>query len=300
MVKIGIIGIGMLGNAVGLNLLRNNFQLGVFNRTKEKTKELEKNGAAVYDSPKEVAKNSDLVITIVKDAEAVKDVSFGKDGIIEGKHHDLCVADMSTINPIESKKIAKKFEENQIAMLDIPVMGGPNVAIKGELVLMAAGNKKDYDKFKSVFDAIASKNFFLGPNGTAHSVKLAMNLQIAMLAIALSEGITLARSVSVDPEIFLKILNSTYFKTGMSENKAYKMIKDEFKPTFTLKNLKKDLTTINETAKSFGIKLPMTSVAESIYQQATEKGFGDLDYTGILSFLKEYSKNANLQNDFKH
>lgn len=300
MTKIGIIGTGMLGNAVGLHLLEENFVLNVFNRTKEKTKQLENKGAKVFDSPKEVALNSDLVITIVKNAEAVKQVSFADDGIVFGNHDGLCVVDMSTINPSESKKIAKKFEECQIPMLDTPVMGGPNVAITGNLVLMAGGRKEMFDKFKPVFDVIASKNFFLGPNGTAHSVKLAMNLQIAMLALAISEGITLARSSSIEPEMFLKILNSTYFKTGMSENKAYRMIKDEFEPTFTLKNLKKDLTTINETARSHGIDLPMSTIAESLYQKATEKGFGDLDYTGILAFLKEYSKNANLQNDFKH
>ncbi len=300
MTKIGIIGTGMLGNAVGLHLLEENFELNVFNRSKEKTKQLENKGAKVFDFPKEVAANSELIITVVKDAEAVKQVSFGDNGIVFGNHDGLCVADMSTINPSESKKIARQFGEYKIPMLDTPVMGGPNVAITGNLVLMAGGNKEIFDKFKPIFDTIASKNFFLGPNGTAHSVKLAMNLQIAMLALAISEGITLARSSSIEPETFLKILNSTYFKTGMSENKAYRMIKDEFEPTFTLKNLKKDLSTINETANSHGINLPMSTLAESLYQKASERGFGDLDYTGILAFLKEYSKNANLQNDFKH
>lgn len=300
MQKVGIIGTGMLGNAVGLHLLEKKFEVGVFNRTKEKTKELKDKGAIVYDFPKDVASNVDIVITIVKDAEAVKDVSFGEYGLIHGRHDGLCVADMSTINPLESKKIAKKFEEHKIDMLDTPVMGGPNVAITGDLVLMAGGKQKTFERFKEVFNTISSKNFFLGPNGTAHSVKLAMNLQIAMLALALSEGIILAKSSSIDPNVFLKILNSTYFKTGMSENKAYKMIKDEFKPTFTLQNLTKDLSTINETANLYGIKLPMSTLAESIYQKAAKEDFKDLDYTGILSFLKEYSKNANLQNDFKH
>ena len=290
MKQIGIIGTGILGNAVGLHLLESGYELTVYNRTKNKTLELEKNGAVIVDTPKDVAIKSDIVITIVKDADAVKEVSFGPDGIIHGKHDELIVADMSTINPIASKEIAKRFSEKGIIMLDTPVMGGPNVAITGELVLMASGDKQTFEKHKKLFETISSKTFFLGENGTAHSVKLSMNLQIAMLALALSEGITLARGASVDPEIFLEILNSTYFKTGMSQNKAYKMIKDEFTPTFTLENLKKDLSTINETAKSFGIKLPMTSQAEDIYKKAVEEGFGDLDYTGILSYLKQLSK----------
>jgi len=288
--QIGIIGTGILGNAVGLHLLESGYELTVYNRTKNKTLELEKKGAVIVDTPKEVATKSEIVFTIVKDADAVKEVSFGIDGIIHGKHDELIVADMSTINPIASKEIAKRFSENGIIMLDTPVMGGPNVAITGELVLMASGDKQAFEKHKKLFETISSKTFFLGENGTAHSVKLSMNLQIAMLALALSEGITLARGASVDPEIFLEILNSTYFKTGMSQNKAYKMIKDEFTPTFTLQNLKKDLNTINETAKSFGIKLPMTSQAEEIYKKAVEEGFGNLDYTGILAYLKQLSK----------
>ena len=294
--KIGLVGTGMLGNAVGLHLLESGYSLTAYNRTKEKTAELEKKGATIVDSPKKVTESSDLVITCVKDASAVRQVSFEKNGIIEGKHGDLIVADLSTINPIESRKIASEFKKNGITMLDTPVMGGPNVAINGKLVVMASGDENAFNKFKNVFETIGNRVFFLGKNGVAHSVKLAMNLQIAMLALALSEGITLARATSVEPEVFLKILNSTYFKTGMSENKAFKMIKDEFKPTFTLNNLKKDLNTINETAKSFGVKLPMSSMAEEIYKKAIENGFGDLDYTGILAYLKQATKADNLQN----
>ncbi|MFB5610197.1 MAG: NAD(P)-dependent oxidoreductase [Nitrosopumilaceae archaeon] len=294
--NVGLVGTGMLGSAVGLHLLESGFSLVVYNRTREKTVELETKGASVADSPKKVAESSDIVITCVKDANAVRQVSFEKNGIVEGKHSGLIVADMSTINPIESRKIADEFKENEITMLDIPVMGGPNVAINGKLVVMASGDENAFNKFKNLFETIGSRVFFLGKNGVAHSVKLAMNLQIAMLALALSEGITLARATSVEPEVFLKILNSTYFKTGMSENKAFKMIKDEFKPTFTLNNLKKDLHTINETAKSFGVKLPMSSEAEEIYTKAIENGFGDLDYTGILAYLKQATKTGNLQN----
>lgn len=296
MTKIGLIGTGMLGNAVGLHLLESGHELIVYNRTKEKTSELKNHGAKVVDSPKDVASLSELVIICVKDAAAVKEVSFGHDGIIQWNHENLVVADMSTINPNETKQISKQFKESGITLLEIPVMGGPNVAIKGELVLMASGNEEVFNKHKKVFETIAKQIFFLGQSGVAHSVKLAMNIQIAMLALAISEGITLARASSIDPETFLKILNSTYFKTGMSENKAYKMISDKFEPTFTLNNLKKDLNTINEAAKSFGVTLPMSTRAEEIYQKAIENGFGDLDYTGILAYLKQATKSADLHN----
>ena len=290
MTKVGIIGTGMLGEAVGLHLLDSKYEVTVYNRTKDKIENLVKHGAIAVETPKDVAEKSDIVITVVKDASAVSDVAFGNNGIIHGKHDGLTVADMSTINPNSAKEISQKFSDSGISFLEIPVMGGPNVAIDGKLVMMISGNEKTYEKFSDVFDTIAEKTFFLGESGTAHSIKLAMNLQIAMLALSLSEGITLTRKAGFDPEIFLKILNSTYFKTGMSEKKAYKMIKDNFEPTFTLQNLKKDLDTINEAAESFNVELSMSKMASKVYQNAMDAGFGDIDYTGILAYLKKINQ----------
>jgi 3-hydroxyisobutyrate dehydrogenase len=290
MVKIGLVGTGMLGEAVGLHLMKSGHSLVAYNRTKSKTSNLEKNGAIISDTPKRVAESSELVITCVKDADAVDEVLFGQDGLVAGKHDGLVVADMSTINPNSAIQNSKRLGEEGINSLEIPVMGGPNVAIDGKLVLMASGDKGVFDRYKQVFGTIANKTFFLGKSGSAHSIKIAMNLQISLLALALSEGITLTKKAGFDPEKFLEILNSTYFKTGMSENKAHKMIRDEFEPTFTLKNLKKDLDIITEAAKDFGAVLPMAERANEIYADAVKAGFGEIDYTGILAHIKKLSK----------
>ena len=284
--KIGIIGIGMLGKAVALNLLNLGYDVSVYNRTKEKTMEVERKGAKVMDSPKTMAENVELIIITVKDATAVKEISFGEKSIIESKNKKLIVADMSTIDSVESKYIATKFQQNNIQKLEIPVMGGPNVAITGKLVMMASGPKDSFEYCKTILDKIANQVFFLGEQGVANSIKLAMNLQITMLALSLSEGITLVEKSKVDPKIFLQVLNSTYFKTGMSENKAFKMIEGKYHATFTMANLKKDITTMTNTAKELGIQLPMISKAEEIYQNAINEGLGDLDYTGIIEHIK--------------
>ena len=294
MVKIGIIGTGMLGEAVGLHLLNSGYSVSVYNRTKSKTKNLEEKGADVAELPSVVAESSDLIITCVKDADAVKQVLFGQGGVVSGKHDDMTVADMSTINPNAAKEISKKLHDEGIKSIEIPVMGGPNVAIDGKLVLMASGDKESFERFSQVFNTIANKTFFLGESGSAHSIKLAMNLQISLLALSLSEGIMLTKKAGFDPEIFLKILNSTYFSTGMSQNKAYKMIKDEYQPTFTLKNMKKDLDTIIASAKDFDAKLPIAERANEIYKQALDAGFGEIDYTGILAYIKKLSEAKNL------
>jgi len=294
MVKIGIIGTGMLGEAVGLHLLDSGYSVSVYNRTKSKTKNLEEKGADVADLPNVVAESSDLIITCVKDADAVKQVLFGQGGVVSGKHDDMTVADMSTINPNAAKEISKKLHNEGIKSIEIPVMGGPNVAIDGKLVLMASGDKESFERFSKVFNTIANKRFFLGESGSAHSIKLAMNLQISLLALSLSEGIMLTKKAGFDPEIFLEILNSTYFSTGMSQNKAFKMIKDEYQPTFTLKNMKKDLDTIIASAKDFDAKLPIAERANEIYKQALDAGFGEIDYTGILAYIKNLSETKNL------
>jgi len=294
MVKIGIIGTGMLGEAVGLHLLDSGYSVSVYNRTKSKTKNLEEKGADVAELPSVVAESSDLIITCVKDADAVKQVLFGQGGVVSGKHDDMTVADMSTINPNAAKEISKKLHDEGIKSIEVPVMGGPNVAIEGKLVLMASGDKESFERFSQVFNTIANKRFFLGESGSAHSIKLAMNLQISLLALSLSEGIMLTKKAGFDPEIFLEILNSTYFSTGMSQNKAFKMIKDEYQPTFTLKNMKKDLDTIIASAKDFDAKLPIAERANEIYKQALDAGFGEIDYTGILAYIKKLSETKNL------
>ena len=290
MIKVGIIGLGMLGSAIALHLLDSGFEVTVFNRTREKTIQVKERGGKVATSPKETAENSELVITVISDAKAVRDVSFGKEGIIEGKHEKLIVADMSTIDPTESKNISKKFLEHDIHKLDIPVMGGPNVAITGELVMMVSGDKESYNHCKPVLVKIANKVFFMGKSGVAHTIKLAMNLQITMLALALSEGITLVRNANIDPKIFLEILNSTYFKTGMSEKKAYSMIEGKYDTTFTLANLKKDINTMTSAARSLGIELSMIKKAEELYEDAVKEGFGGMDYTGIIEYIKKINK----------
>ena len=172
-------------------------------------------------------------------------------------------------------------------MIDAPVMGGPSLAEKGQMIVMVGGKKEIYEKCKKVFDLIGEKTFLLGENGSGHAMKLAMNSQIAILALALSEGIILAKKSGLDPMTFLEVLNSTYFKTGMSVNKGPKMVNGNFEPSFFLKMMQKDLDEISHTAKEFGANMPMSKLANEIYQKAIKEGLGDIDYTGILSYLEK-------------
>jgi 3-hydroxyisobutyrate dehydrogenase len=172
-----------------------------------------------------------------------------------------------------------------LEMLGMPVMGGPALAETGELVPMVAGSRQVFEKARPVIEKLG-KTFYVGEkDGAANAIKLALNLNIALVASAVSEGITLARGCGIDPVIFVQILNSTYFKTGLSEKKGPKMVKNDFTPSFHLKNMLKDLELANSTAQAVGITLPQTSLAQQVFTAANNTGFSDQDYTSICAFL---------------
>ena len=284
---VGIIGTGLLGSAIALHLLESKYDVFVYNRTKAKTAGISEQGAMVVDTPAELARRCNVIIIIVSDANAVNDVAFGKDGIIHGIHDNLIIGDMSTIGPLDARQITRKFQDIGVTKLDIPVMGGPNVAIDGKLTMMISGDKEAYSRIENILKVIADNHFFVGDNSNAQTIKLAMNMQITMLALSLSEGIMLTKSGGVDPKLFLDVLNSTYFGTGMSKKKAYKMISDLSDPTFTLANLTKDISIMCNTADALEIDLSMIQQAKEIYSAALLDGFGDLDYTGIIRYMEK-------------
>ncbi len=284
--KVGIVGTGMLGEAVALRLIERGHTLAAYNRTRERTLRLADAGAKVMESAKDVAAASDIAIVCVTDADAVRSVTFGDGGLASGAHDALVIADMSTISPVDSREIAQRLAaEFGIKMIGIPVMGGPDAAAAGTLVVMADGDRDAYTACEGVLRDVGQEVHHLGKNGTAHTVKLAMNLQIASLALSISEGIEITRRGGVDPETFLTVLNSTYFGTGMSRKKAHRMARGEYTPTFLLRNLEKDLGIITRFAESRGAALPGAGNILRVYRDAVNAGHGDLDYTGILRHI---------------
>lgn len=236
-------------------------------------------------SPKELGDNCDFVVTVVTDFEAVKEVLLGKDGIVRSGNRHLIVADASTISPSQSEHCAQALRKAGIEMLGMPVMGGPSAAETGDLVPMVAGRRQAFEKTRQVIEKLG-RTFYVGErDGSANAIKLALNLNIALVASAVSEGITLVRGFGTDPAIFVQILNSTYFKTGLSEKKGPKMIKNDFTPSFHLKNMLKDLELAMATAQAAGITLPQTALAQQIFRAANNSGFSDQDYTSICAFL---------------
>lgn len=282
--RVGVAGLGLMGSGIAKRLIATNHKVSVYNRSAAKAQNFSKS-ASVASSPKELADSCDLVITVVTDFAAVKQVLLGKSGIVETSNRGVIVADASTISPMQSAHCAGEMRKAGIEMLGMPVMGGPAAAETGDLVPMVAGSRQAFEKARQVIERLG-RMFYIGErDGSANAIKLALNLNIALVASAVSEGITLAKGAGIDPSIFVEILNSTYFKTGLSEKKGPKMVKNDFTPSFHLKNMLKDLELATDTAKVSGITLPQTALAEQIFRAANNSGFSDQDYTSICGFL---------------
>ena len=285
--KVGVIGLGMMGSRMAIRLLNTGHQISVYNRDMLKAKPFAKiSGVTILKTPRDVALNCDFILICIRDFDALKDVCFGKNGIVAAHRKQLIIANSSTISPEQSKYCAERLRQKEIDLIGMPVMGGPAAAEKGEIVPIVSGPKAAFLKIKPIIDKLAKSIFYIGEDaGWANVVKLALNLNIALIAGALSEGIILVKAADIKPEIFIEILNATYFATGLSRNKGPKMVKNDFEPSFYLKNMLKDLELTTSTSQSIGISLPLTSVAQQIYRTANNMGYSELDYTALTAFM---------------
>ena len=286
--KVGVIGLGMMGSRMAIRLLNTGHQISVYNRDRAKARVFAKvNGLTVLKAPKDLALTCDFILICITDFDAVKEVCFGKNGIVAARRKQIIIANSSTISPEQSKYCAEQLRQNEIDLIEMPVMGGPAAAEKGQLVPIVSGPKAAFLKVKPIIDKLAKSVFYIGEDaGSANVVKLALNLNIALIASALSEGIILVKAADIKPEIFIKIINSTYFKTGLSKNKGPKMVKNDFEPSFYLKNMLKDLELTASTSQSIGVSLPFASIAQQIYREANNMGYSNLDYTAVMQYLE--------------
>ena len=288
--NIGIVGTGLMGSQIALRLAHKGHKVTVFNRDKSKAEKLRSADRSitlgVTNQPSDIGSNCDIALICVRDYEAVSNVSFEKDGLIENPKADLVVIQCSTIAPDESQKIADLYSCKGIRMISVPILGGISAAEKGELILIAAGDKTDYDQSESILKDISKQIFYIGSNhGTASILKLAVNINISLIALALAEGLVFVKGNKIDPNIFVKIFNCTYFKTGISENKGPKIANDDYTTSFHLMNMVKDLNLALRTAHNSGLVLPITTLAHTVYRASEVFGLSNMDYTSVASFL---------------
>jgi 3-hydroxyisobutyrate dehydrogenase len=288
--NIGIIGTGLMGSAIAERLLERGFTVYIHNRTKQRSDPLVKKGGIGVGNPSGLGKKCNYVIISVTDGNAVKEILFGNNGLIYSNNNQLSIIDTSTVLPEDSIYCANLMKRKGYAMIQAPIMGGPDATRKGDVISIVSGDKKTMEKCRRILTNFSKKIFYAGyRDGAANYLKLGLNLNIALIAISLSESIILIKKSKANPTIFLNILNSTYFKTGLSEIKGPKMIRNNFEPKFFLKNMLKDVQLLNECAKRNNASLSFSSLAEQYFRMASNRGYSELDYTAILKLFGEFN-----------
>ena len=285
--KLGLIGLGLMGKPMGMNLLKAGFPLTVWNRTASRADELVTAGAKLAQSPRELAANSEFVISIVSDPAALEEVLWGKNGAMQSLQSGSIYVDSSTVSPTLARKVATACGERGVRFLDAPVTGGDWGAKKGELVFMVGGDAATLTEAEPVLRVLGKKWFHLGPNGAGQTIKLAMNLILALQVDALAEALALVTAAGLQGEKLVEVMQSSMARSGVLDIKSQNLLKGDYTPSFPLRLMHKDMRLALELAQQTHVKLPATEAAFKTYSAVKEAAKEDLDYSAVMKFWKK-------------
>ena len=294
--KVGLIGLGLMGRPMGLNLLKAGYSLTVWNRTASRAESLLAAGAKLAQSPQEVAAASDVLITIVSDPPALEGVLWGGSGSVQNTgalaalRPGSIYIDSSTVSPVLARKIAEACEQRHVAFLDAPVTGGTWGAEKGELVFMVGGDGQVLKDAEPVFKVMGKRWFHLGPNGAGQTIKLAMNLILALQVDALAEALALVEAAGLEGEKLVEVMQSSMARAAVLDVKAPLLLKREYPPSFPLRLMHKDVGLALDLAKEAGVTLPAAAAAYSTYSAVKAAAKEDLDYAAVMKFWDRPAK----------
>jgi len=269
------------------NLIEAGYDLVAYNRTREKAEELE--GATVAQSPKEVAENSDIVITMLPDSPQVEEVLAGEDGVFEGIGEGGLIVDMSTISPVVTEELAEEAKERDASMLDAPVSGGDVGAIEGTLAIMVGGSEEDFERALPLFEVMGAAVTHVGPTGAGQVVKAANQIVVALTIEAVSEALVLGSKGGVAPEKVLDVLGGGLAGNKVMEAKREKLLEHSFDPGFRIELHHKDLGIALAAGREYGVTLPVTAVVDQMLETLKMKGRGDRDHSALLTLIEESS-----------
>jgi len=287
--KVGFIGLGIMGKPMAENLIGAGYDLALYNRTSEKADELAGDNATVAGSPREVAEQSDVVITMLPDSPQVEEVLAGPDGVLEGIREGALIVDMSTISPVVTEELAARVKEKGASMLDAPVSGGDVGAIEGTLSIMAGGSEEDFERARPLFEAMGKTITHVGESGAGQVVKAANQIVVALTIEAVSEALVLGSKAGVDPEKILDVLGGGLAGNKVMEAKREKMLGHSFDPGFRIELHHKDLGIALAAGREYGVTLPVTAVVDQMLETLKAKGRGDRDHSAILTLIEDSS-----------
>jgi 2-hydroxy-3-oxopropionate reductase len=287
--KIGYIGLGLMGKSMARNILKAGYPLVVHNRSHAAVDELVKEGALSASSPCDVAAQVDVVFTNLPDSSDVEQVVLGKHGIIEGVHSGLIFVDNSTIKTATSRKIAAVLNEKGVKSLDAPVSGGDIGAKEGTLSIMVGGPRDALEKVMPILNAIGKIITHIGDAGTGQIAKAANQIMVAAQMVALGELLILVQKSGANPQKVVQAIRGGAAQCWTLDVKPSRLFSGNRQPGFKASLQAKDLNIVIETAKEFGVPLPMTAVNTQLFNAMVAMGLGNLDNSAIISVFENLS-----------
>ena len=285
--KIGWIGLGKMGIPMSQNLLKAGYPLTVYNRTKEKTKELAGAGAKVADSIKALAAGVDVVISMISDDPVLEAVSKGEGGAFEGAKSGAIYIDMSTVSPAASARVAAVADKKGIKYLRAPVSGSTALAQAATLTIFASGPKDAYEQCVDIFGAMGQKSFHVGKADEARYLKLVLNMMVGLTSAMTAEALTFGERGGMDWKTMIEIVNNSVVASPLVGYKA-QMLKDRnFAPAFTAAQMAKDFDLALETGRANNVPMPLTSMTRQFLGTMKATGKGELDFFGYVTLLEE-------------
>ncbi len=287
--RIGFIGLGIMGRHMSAHLIEAGYSLWVYDLNPAAVEELVGKSAVSCASCKEIAANSDVVISMVPDSPDVEKVALGEGGIIEAAREGLIYVDMSTIAPAVSQKVAAVLGEKGVRCLDAPVSGGEAGAMNAGLSIMVGGDDALFNEVLPIFEIMGKTITLCGGSGAGQTVKACNQIQVAMNFIGMAEAFVLGAKAGVDPAVILKVLSGGYAQTRVMDVRGPKIIQGDFAPGFKSKFHYKDLNIIMDTARALNVPLPATALAHELFNALLATGRGELDHSAVINILEDWT-----------
>ncbi len=288
--KIGFMGLGLMGSRMAKNLIDAGYKLSVYNRTKEKANSLLNYGAEWEESPANLAEKSDILITMLADPAAVEQSASGEKGFLNSLKENSIWIDCSTVNPSFSKAMAEKASEKGVRFIDAPVAGSILPAEKGELIFLIGGEKKDIEESEVILQTMGKKLVHAGGNGMGTSMKMIFNLLLGSAMAAFSEALTLGESMGIEKASLLDALIGSAVVPPFLTGKKDKLKNENFVPEFPLRLMQKDLHLASVSAYEYNASLPVVNSVKELFEMAKNSGMGDEDFSAVYKFLKEVNQ----------
>ena len=288
-VRVGFIGLGIMGRPMALSLLRAGYLLVIHNRTREKESELVSEGAESATSPRAVASACEVLITMLPDSPDVEAVYFGEDGVLAGAQSGQLLIDMSSIAPAVARSVFDAAREVGADALDAPVSGGDVGAREGTLSIMVGGRDDAFNRARPLFDVLGKTVVHMGEAGAGQTAKACNQILVAVTIEAVSEALVLASKAGVDPERLIEVLSGGLAGNKVMEVRRRNFLEHDFTPGFKLELHHKDLGIALRTARELGVYVPTTAIVDQMLAALKASGDGGLDHSALLKVIEQAS-----------